>query len=764
MAALHRIRLCTLLAWVLSVPVFAGPGDTTTVQTFTFGSPLEGKFLFPDGSHRWSKILMDYTLKCNPAQAPACGEWDYLTYTYLYKHTGKWDSTAYTHANFTLNGSTPDSLMFMNSGSWSFIPWFEHANLTPPLSASTVGDSLQVSHYCFSNGDQDSRSQVLFTLNELTAAGLTPGDITGIRCKFASAGSPVEKLRIRMKQTVSDTLDPAALNQDGFTEVFLRNWSVADTGWKVIPFTYPFHWDGVSSILVDISYSQRMPGGITETRSGIPPHLSLVSPAGIDSYLKFKDMDFVRVPAGVFDGLDSSVTIAFWQYGDPILQPQDNTLFEGIDSAGRRVLNVHLPWSNGRVYWDAGRDATGYDRISQPVSDPSQYRGKWNHWAFTKDAVAGRMRIYLNGQLFFTQGSRHRMMDGIRQFRIGSDGAGTSSFYDGSVDDFSIWDKALTDSAILAIMYRDITPSHPDYSHLRAWYKFDDGNGFTAADSAPGGHAAVLGGYPEWKTYQGKDRFRNFSPVNDRPCMILEQGDYNPATLDSLLRIDTVANSPIMIVLYGDTVHPYLPTDTLTRYPAWYANYLYDPQGHAIDSTLVTPDGILRRQDYSYFGSPFELLERYELARYITPYGNNLSLGDGWTWVFDLTDYSSLLHDSVHLSAGNWQELLDMKFRMIEGTPPRDVLDITNIYTGTHGYANESQHNLPPVTVFIDSTAHTSRLKMRITGHGFGGTDNCSEFCPRMNELKINGAHAYDHYVWRGDCGLNPLYPQGGTW
>jgi hypothetical protein len=132
--------------------------------------------------------------------------------------------------------------------------------------------------------------------------------------------------------------------------------------------------------------------------------------------------------------------------------------------------------------------------------------------------------------------------------------------------------------------------------------------------------------------------------------------------------------------------------------------------------------------------------------------------------VYDLTDYAPLLRDSVHLSAGNWQELLDMKFRMIEGTPPREVLGIANIYTGTHGYADASQHNLPPVAVKIGTNASNARLKMRITGHGFGGTDNCSEFCPRNNTLQVNGHHAYDHYVWRNDCGMNPLYPQGGTW
>ena len=59
---------------------------------------------------------------------------------------------------------------------------------------------------------------------------------------------------------------------------------------------------------------------------------------------------------------------------------------------------------------------------------------------------------------------------------------------------------------------------------------------------------------------------------------------------------------------------------------------------------------------------------------YITLHGIGLTLDDdGWTWIFDVSDYVHLLRDSVQLEAGNWQELLDMKFAFIHGTPPRDV-------------------------------------------------------------------------------------------
>ena len=139
---------------------------------------------------------MDYTLKCNPAQSPACGEWDYLTYTYLYKHTGQWDSTSYMHANYTFNGETPDSLMYMNSVAWRYAPYFEFYNQTLPVTMALNGDSTSKTRIFFSNDATDSRSQCLYTAVELTQTGLLPGDVTGIRFKFNEVGSPLDKLRI----------------------------------------------------------------------------------------------------------------------------------------------------------------------------------------------------------------------------------------------------------------------------------------------------------------------------------------------------------------------------------------------------------------------------------------------------------------------------------------------------------------------------------------------------------------------------------------
>lgn len=197
--------------------------------------------------------------------------------------------------------------------------------------------------------------------------------------------------------------------------------------------------------------------------------------------------------------------------------------------------------------------------------------------------------------------------------------------------------------------------------------------------------------------------------------------------------------------------------------------YLYKNTG-AIDSNVVsidtTFDGNQNIIAIDTTWNVFNVQERFEIGRYITPYGINLDLGQGFTWVFDVSDYRPLLTDSIRITAGNWQELLDLKFLFIEGTPPREPYKVTNLWVGQPGYGLQTsiEDFLSPRTVPIDANSVNTRLKMRVTGHGFGGTENCAEFCPKEHSIWINGTKRYGKVVWRDNCALNPVYPQGGTW
>ena len=162
-----------------------------------------------------------------------------------------------------------------------------------------------------------------------------------------------------------------------------------------------------------------------------------------------------------------------------------------------------------------------------------------------------------------------------------------------------------------------------------------------------------------------------------------------------------------------------------------------------------------------------DTVEAFQLGSFVTPYGKRLKLGGekGWTWTYDVTDYAPLLRGEVDISSGNNQELLDLKFLLIPGTPPRNVLSVENLYPfGTYRYgilADDSA--LQARKIHLRPDASGMMLRARISGHGHSGPRNCCEWDSKTHTYYIN---EWEHFRWNvwTDCGFNPIYPQGGTW
>lgn len=765
----RNLFLVVFFLFSVNFAALANPGDTVTVQTFSFGSPQDAWFVFPSDTVRFEKILMKYTLKCNPAQSPACGEWDYLTYTYLYDHTGLLDSSLVHQATYTVNGASPDSIHYMNTPSYSYQPtWYYnivHTDTTS-LTTATIGTASTTINHPFGTSQPASHSQYLWTAAEMTTAGLTAGPITGLRFYIQTAGSSLHQLTIGIKSTSLTALTAPSFSNSGFSPVYTQNKTFVAGGWNSLQLTTPFTWDGSSNLIIDISYSNSNTGTdniVAASNSGFPSGLTST---GSDRCAAFHNYGFINVPVNsTLAALDSFVTVAYWAYGDPAFQPQNGTCFEAVDSSDNRILNAHMPWGDANVYWDAGYAGTSYDRINK-VATASEIAGQWNYWVFTKNVATGSMKIYLNGNLWHSGTAKVKEMRKMKQFRIGQGNWAGSETYEGKLDEFQVFNKELSLAEIQSYMNSPITPADTNYNHLAVYYHFDDGNYSTAADAAPGAHLPATYNGADNPLKNGNELVTNFSETNLRPDLVLEQGVYT-SHIDSVLVVDSTMNAPIQIITYTDSVsNPGAAVDTILAWPAYYNNYSYDANGNPTDSSFVNPDSTLHLAYYDWY-KKFPQIIRYELARYITPYGNGLSLGSGWTWTFDVSDYRTLLADSVHLSAGNWQELLDVKFLMIKGTPPRDVVSIRNLWNGGFNYGIASdpiENHLQALSVNIPANGYTSRWKSRITGHGMDSPENCAEFCAKTHYFKVNGTQEFSKLVWRDNCDLNPLYPQGGTW
>ncbi len=160
----------------------------------------------------------------------------------------------------------------------------------------------------------------------------------------------------------------------------------------------------------------------------------------------------VTIPGSAFDTIRTEITIALWAYG-ATNQPANNSVFYADDDSNSRFLNIHLPYSNQGVYWDAGDDS-GYDRIDKTAT-AAEYKGSWAHWVFTKNAKTGIMRIYRNGEIWHQGAFMTAEMEGIAGAVIGNQMDGTVA-YSGLIDEVRLYDVEL--------MEHEVTELYESYS------------------------------------------------------------------------------------------------------------------------------------------------------------------------------------------------------------------------------------------------------------------------------------------------------------
>ncbi len=253
------MSLQRLLPWLLVLGLFtpeAARGvEVTEVEAFTFDSLATRRATFelpPASEGPYRRILMHYTLKCDertPGDQYPCGEWDVNTYTRVWLHTGRMDSTLHRQARFIVNGESPDSLLYSTEARQQF--GFKRLRIPNP--------------------------------------------------------SPVHGARY-----------------------------------------------------------------------------------GDKAYLRFQGSDYLELPAAAFANVDSSLTIAFRVRG-AAGQPRNDNILEAGDRGGR-LVNIHLPWGTGEVYWDAGGRLSGNTNRISKAAEAAEFKGRWNDWTFVKDASQGANR------------------------------------------------------------------------------------------------------------------------------------------------------------------------------------------------------------------------------------------------------------------------------------------------------------------------------------------------------------------------------------
>jgi hypothetical protein len=715
---------------------------------------------------------MLYTLKCDPrttADGFDCGEWDYLTYNQIYDHDATYDSTFRSHPNFLVDGQELESFAFTSRDIYNYyqseLIGIEHQSVIEE-SEGQIGEGAGSVSFPLKGGETGGKSYFILSSEELTTAGITAGDISGMALNV-TAGSADYKdqvIKIEIANTNRTDLSDVTLHKTNFSEVYHYLTGLDQSGWVDFQFPQPYHWNGFSNLLVAISTATKEP------LEGIEVAADVVDNASLYGEETNYALDFEGGGQYVNLGRDAQIsgnaprTIEMWAYAESF---NGGGIFQAGSSGSvnrdfsLRTLGTDNVW---RVQlWGAG------DFDVNLIGS----KGAWHHYAVVYDGSS--CRLYYDGQLI--QSRSVDLNTGENDIWIGR---WTGSYFNGKIDEVRIWNTALTSSEIGAWMSRKLTEDHPAYENLIGYYPFNEGEGTTVNDISPAGNGpGLFNRLPWWTPMRGDERINELQASTSRPAVLIQQSTYNSTMIQTtvtdsqlvrpnlLERFENPANGTII-----DDDSPDLPSLATSSEIVWQAgsyNYVYNPAGQAIDSFPVVSDEEIQREIKEWY-SPTVV---YEIGRFITPYGINLDLGsDGFLWTYDVTDYAELLKGEVDLSAGNNQELIDLKFMFIKGTPPREVKHIKQIWGPRRSYSYRSldnDENLSETTLAVHPEASQFKVKTRITGHGHNSNDgsfpHCCEWKDNTHSLMVNGTNAASWKIFQfTECANNPVYPQGGTW
>lgn len=147
---------------------------------------------------------------------------------------------------------------------------------------------------------------------------------------------------------------------------------------------------------------------------------------------------------------------------------QNNSIIAG--GSGNQDLSLHLPSSDGNVYWDCG---SPFNRINKTVASSADYLGN-HHWVVSKNAATGIMRIYLDGALWHYGGGQTSTIPSLASVSIGryDNGSFRGYHYKGDIPVLKIYNKELTPEEV-----------HKNYLHYKDRFSLRDVKSLTSVNS-----------------------------------------------------------------------------------------------------------------------------------------------------------------------------------------------------------------------------------------------------------------------------------------
>lgn len=758
-----KVSFFTLLSF-FSLSLIAQ--DTIVVQTLDYSKTTRDTMVqFPDGTDSYSKILMQYSMRCKGARVSTgsnrnlgCGEWDYSCNTYI-EDNSKADSLLSTTNEYVIDGFSGSTFNYKET---AIKDYYRNTKITTQANSSSSLDTAQVGSGTISTnlgipgtlGGIPARFQHLYTAAELTASGLSAGNVWGLVIDTDNT-MEVSDLRINIKHSTQDSLNLQSIELSGFENVFSNKYEFT-TGTNQIQFHTPIVWDGTSNILIEFTSSKSISFQELLVKSTLQDTTRSIASTDI-SYIMLNGTNYLESKS--YEGVMGS---------------QNRTCEAWIKTSGANQEIVGWGKNASGQKWVFRTNTDGSLRLevnggginaSTPVNDD-----KWHHVACVLDGSnVSNIKLYVDGNLEIISATTEFAINTVSDIKLRVSRGINDRYFVGSIDDVRIWDIALSQNDLQKLMRKHPMSTDANFNNLKAYFRFEELSGGLKTDLSNTGADLDLYGEEQVGKHRAPTLFKDFVYSANRPNIGWLTGNYD-VTNATTYTFDEVAHSSNLVKkyaierAYNTTINDIIiEIESNERWNSDEPEIYYNDYSLEYDRITATPDGTIAINKLNYTR---RWPSRLEIMSFVTPYGINLDLGQkGKTWTFDVTDFTPVLKGEKRMflsRGGQNQEEMDIKFLFIKGTPAREVLAIDQIWPTQQYSANYSQIlandvYFPPIAYKTIDTAKGFKIRSAISGHGQEG-----EFIPRNHFIKAND-QTFTRSVWK-TCGDNPIYPQGGTW
>lgn len=328
------------------------------------------------------------------------------------------------------------------------------------------------------------------------------------------------------------------------------------------------------------------------------------------TYLHYADL-------GNWGNAPTQGSIMLWF--NPVAMQENGTVLNTTQFRGANggLVNAFKLYStaDGKMNLSIGKDTSvaGYKDVATVLS--STPTNKWYHFALTWNTTTKAYTVYING-LQVTSGTSNFLPTKFDAVKAGIGHTfGTSTAWNGYIDEISVWDKILSQTEIKDQLTAKINSAQSNYSNVLHYYRFDNddcgyfgtsggGQSNTITDYKGNAHGMKFLYWIQWQYYN------NFGfPTSSAPIGSYSSYQYNGSTSATTLNIGNggaTSNADVVtatltsgtadgIHVYGEDVWP----NTL--------NGVNDtvPGSHRYAGVfVVNPNAAQYTLKYNYAGNP----------------------------------------------------------------------------------------------------------------------------------------------------------------